>query len=253
MFVLLKIILFFFRPLVWIILLFLIGLFAKKESWKKRSFRAALALLFFFTNPFIINFILSRYETSPVVLAPNQRFGAGILLGGMVSYNRYDRAGYFNGAADRFIQTALLFKKGNIDQIIIAAGNGYITNNNFREGNYIRERLVELGIPEASIYTDINSRNTLENARYTKQIIDSVHLQGPFLLISSAMHLPRAAIAFKKTGIPVNLYPCDFSSKNIGNNIIEDYLLPSARALDKWDNFIKELIGITVYSITGKS
>lgn len=252
MFILLKVLLFFFRPLVWIILLLLVSLLTKNIRWKKQCFIWALGLLIFFTNPWIINSILRQYETKPIVFTAPQKFSTGILLGGLISYNRMDDAGYFNGAADRFIQTALLYKKGIIDHIIIAAGNGYMTNNNFREGNYIKERLLELGIPTTAIYTDINSRNTLENAKYAKQIIDSVHLPGPYLLISSAMHLPRARLAFNKAGISVSLYPCDFSSRNVGNNFIEDYLLPSARALDKWDNFIKEIAGIIIYKSTAK-
>jgi uncharacterized SAM-binding protein YcdF (DUF218 family) len=66
------------------------------------------------------------------------------------------------------------------------------------------------------------------------------------------MHLPRAKNVFQKQGINVIPYPCDFDSKNVGNNFIEDYLLPSGIALNKWDNFIKEIAGISVYKITGK-
>lgn len=252
MFVLLKLLLLLFRPLIWILILFIVATFTRNEKRRKRFSAAGLLLLLFFTNPFIIRKCIALYEVKPVELPSTAKYNAGILLGGMVSYNRNDEKGYFNPAADRFIQTALLYRKGQISNIIVAAGNGYITKNIFREGFFIKQRLMELGVPPENIYIDTSSRNTLENARYSKKLIDSFRISGPHLLISSAMHLPRSQMVFKKAGINADLYPCDFGSKHISNNIIEDHLLPSASALDKWDGFIKEIVGSIAYRITGK-
>jgi uncharacterized SAM-binding protein YcdF (DUF218 family) len=187
-----------------------------------------------------------------VQLSSSAKYNAGILLGGLVGYNRDDQQGYFNPAADRFIETALLYKTGHISCIVVAAGNGYLTKNNFREALFIKQRLMELGVPAQTIYTDTSSRNTLENARYSKKLVDSFHIAGPYLLISSAMHLPRARLVFKKEGINADLYPCDFISKTISNNFFEDYILPSSMALTHWDSFIKEIAGVITYKITGK-
>lgn len=252
MFILLKILLFLFRPLVWILILFLIAALTKNEKRKKRCFRLGLVLLLIFTNPFIIRKSIGLYEMEPIPVSPTSKYNAGILLGGMVSYNRYDNAGYFNDADDRFIQTAILYKKGNINNIIVAAGNGYITENNFSEALFIKQRLIELGIDGNNIYTDTSSRNTLENAQYSKKIIDSLRIVGPYLLISSAMHLPRARLVFKKAGINADLFPCDFIGKHTGNNFFNDYILPQSTALNQWDNLIKEIVGIIAYRITGK-
>jgi uncharacterized SAM-binding protein YcdF (DUF218 family) len=252
MFVLLKILLYLFRPLIWIVILFIFAFLSKNEKRKKLALTASFVLLLFFTNPFIIRKLIAAYEAKPVQLASSTQYNAGILLGGMVSYNRYDGHGYFNSASDRFIQTALLYKTGHINKVLVAAGNGYITQNNFREALFIKQHLVELGLPAENIYTDTSSRNTLENALYTKKLIDSFHIQGPYLLISSSMHLPRARLVFKKAGINADLYPCDFTSKQIRNNFFEDDILPSSGALSDWDNLIKEIAGIVVYKITGK-
>lgn len=252
MFILLKILLFLFRPLIWIVILFLIAAITKNEKRKKWSFRLGLIFLIVFTNPFIIRKCLELYEVQPTQLAATSKYNAGILLGGMVSYNKYDNAGYFNDADDRFIQTALLYKKGNISNIIVAAGNGYITENNFSEALFIKQRLMELGVPAGNIYTDTSSRNTLENAQYSKRIIDSLRINGPYLLISSAMHLPRARLVFKKAGFNADLYPCDYISKHTGNNFFTDYLLPFSPAFNQWDNLIKEIIGMIGYRVTGK-
>jgi uncharacterized SAM-binding protein YcdF (DUF218 family) len=252
MFVLLKVLLFFLRPIVWIVALFIIALFQSNAFRKQRLLKVAVLLLVIFTNPFIIRQVLNNYEAKPFTPRANTHFSAGIVLGGFISYNKKDDRGYFNAASDRFIQTALLYKQGNIDRIIVAAGNGYITNHDFKEANFIKERLVTLGIPAERILTDSTSRNTVENATNTNAIIQAERLQGPFFLITSAMHMPRAKLAFEKQHITVIPYPCDFDSRNVGNNFIEDFLLPSALALNKWENLIKEIAGITVYKITGK-
>ena len=252
MFLLLKVILWFFRPLVWVVILLLWAWFTKKPHWKRRLFGAGLLTLLVFSNPAIINALYRAYEPAPVPVEKAGQYSAGIVLGGFVNYNLKDDAGYFNTASDRFIEAALLYKTGHVRKLIIPAGNGYIVKHGFQEAAWAKERLVQLGIPEGDIYTDVLSRNTLENAQNTKKIIDSLQLPGPFLLISSASHLPRARPVFEKQGIPVTIFPCDFVSRGVGNNLIEDYILPQSTALKNWDSFIKELLGVLTYKITGK-
>jgi uncharacterized SAM-binding protein YcdF (DUF218 family) len=253
MFILLKILLFFLRPIVWVVIIFLIAFFIKNIKRKSFLYKTGILLLLFFSNPFFIRQVINTYQVKPVQLPANAKYNAGIVLGGFVSYNKKDDKGFFNAASDRFIQTALLYKQGHIHKIIVAAGNGYIVKHDFKEANFIKQNLIALGIPPQDIYTDSTSKNTFENAVNTKKIVDSLHLQGTFLLISSAMHLPRAKLVFAKQGMNIMPYPCDFDSKNVGNNFIEDYLLPSGLALNRWDNFIKEIAGVIVYKITGKS
>lgn len=252
MFVLLKLLLILFRPLIWIFLVFLYALFTKNNRRKTLAFRTAVVMLLVFTNPFLVRKLMIAYETAPVRLAPSQKFNAGILLGGMVSYNAADGKGYFSDASDRFIQTALLYKRGHIDRIIVAAGNGYLTKNNFSEADFIKQHLVGLGVPADKIYTDPDSRNTLENAINAKRIADTARITGPYLLISSALHLPRAVKVFRKAGINPTLFPCNYTSRSGGNNFLEDDLLPSSKALFYWDYLIKEWVGTTTYTVTGK-
>ncbi len=252
MFLIGKLFLLFLKPLTWIVVLFIIGIFTKNPKRKKRLILAGLIALLFFSNPFIFRLIAKSYEVQPVTLQPGQQFEAGILLGGFVSYNIKEKRAIFNPAADRFIQTALLYKKQHIQKIIIAAGNGYVAKHDFKEADYAKEQLVLLGIPAENIFTDPYSRNTYENAVNAKKICDSFHIPGKSLLISSAIHLPRAEKLFKKQGLSVQLYPCDFMTQNISNNFWDDYLLPSSNTLSDWDSLIKEWIGTLAHKIQGK-
>src|SRR4051794_2850793 len=96
MFVVLKMLLFLFRPLPWIILFFILGLFLKNTKRKSFFLKAGLICLLFFSNPFVIRLVSGWYEPDAVTLAPNEQFNAGILLGGFVSYVPKDDRGYFN-------------------------------------------------------------------------------------------------------------------------------------------------------------
>jgi len=253
MFLLGKLFLLLIKPLTWAIVLLLIAILSKNPKRKKRTLMAAFVLLFFFSNPFFFRILAREYEEKPVVLNSDEKYQAGIVLGGFVSYNVKTNEAFFNPASDRFIETALLYKKGNIEKIIIAAGNGYVVKHNFQEASFIKDQLVQLGIPQENIFTDGLSRNTYENAVNSKRISDSLHLNGPLLLISSAMHLPRVEKSFIKQKLDIRSYPCDFMTRGGANNFWEDYLVPSSLTLNDWDIFLKELFGIAIYKIVGRA
>lgn len=252
MFLLSKLALFLLRPLLWIVFLFVYALLAKQEMRKKIAFRTGVGLLLFFTNPAISTWALQVYEAGPVKLAPAQTFQTGILPGGLVSYSKKDKTGYFNNVSDRFIQTALLYKRGQIKNIIVAAGSSHMTGDAYSEASFIKKHLIGMGIPAGNIFTDTTSRNTLQNAQRAKRLADSAQLTGPYLLITSAMHIPRAVKMFRKAGLPVQPYPCEFLSRGGGSDFLEDYILPTAGGFGRWENLLKELLSTAVYQLTGK-
>ncbi len=235
----------------WVSALFVLALTQRNPKTKIFFFKVGTVVFLFFSNPMIIRNLIQSYQAKPDTSKAAGLYSAGIVLGGFVSYNHKKDKGYFNAASDRFIQTAILYKTGRIGKIIIAAGNGYLVKHDFNEAAFIKKNLKSLGIPDSVIFTDPDSRNTLENAINSKRIIDSVQLSGPFLLISSALHLPRALRVFQKKGMKVVAYPCDYFSENVGNNFLEDYILPSASALKMWDVLLKEVCGLLLTKMSG--
>src|SRR3546814_14992278 len=60
-----------------------------------------------------------------------------------------------------------------------------------------------------SVRFEAQSRNTAENARLTAALVG----QGdgrPWLLVTSAWHMPRAVASFRAAGLEVLAYPVDF-------------------------------------------
>lgn len=242
------------NPLLWIVLIFLWGIFTKNEKRKKRCHISGIILLLLFSNNFIINKLIMAYQPEKIELRPEETFSAGILLGGFAGMNKKDNKTYFNESADRFIQTAELYKTGHIRKIIIAAGDASILNKKaFREADFARQQLINLGIPPADIFADPDSRNTAENASNAKRIIDSLHFAPPYLLITSALHIPRAKKTFEKAGLQIQAFPCAFLATPIDKYAIAENIIPSGVAIRNWSFFLREIVGQVVYKISGRS
>jgi uncharacterized SAM-binding protein YcdF (DUF218 family) len=99
------------------------------------------------------------------------------------------------------------------------------------------------GNPARIIYED-QSRSTYENALYSYRLIKPQSNEH-WLLVTSAVHMPRAMGAFRKVGFKVEAYPVDFRSSS--------ELIAGSKALNVLDLAVKEWAGLFAYKLTGKS
>jgi uncharacterized SAM-binding protein YcdF (DUF218 family) len=175
-------------------------------------------------------------------------YSAAIVLGGFAGDDSKGR-GMFNAASDRFIQGVLLQKTGRVSHIVISGGNGRLNPDNFREGAWVKFRLREAQVPDSCILIESKSRNTLENASLTKTLLQKHGQRGPYLLVTSAFHMRRSLRIFKKMGVDVIPYTCNYIAGTSDISFWE--LVPSAEALSKWSTYIKEVIGLGVNYISG--
>ena len=160
--------------------------------------------------------------------------------------------GYFAGEADRFIQVLRLYHAGKIRNIAVAAGSSSILRNERIEADFLKEELLAQGIPAENIIAEDRSRNTSENARYILHKLDSMKLPGPYVLVTSAMHMPRALAVFRKQGANVVPYPSSFKEVDY-RKTFADYIIPDTGLLSQWSLFLKEMVGLTVYKLLGKA
>ncbi len=233
------------HPILWIFFLLLAAVVVKNQQIKKRLLVALLVTFLFFSNIWIITNLMAPFHDPPNPMQPNEIYEAGIVLGGITSYDRKSKEGYFNISSDRFIQTALLYKKGHIKKIIVSGGqNGMLKEDDFSESAFIKRNLVDLGVPNQDIFIEEASRNTMENAQYCKVILKQLGLEKkPIVLITSAFHMQRANAIFKKEGIATRTYPCALSILPGSGKFRLYYLLPSTKAMDWWSTLLKEIVG----------
>ena len=235
---------FLLSPLIWIAMLIIAGFLFRKKSVKKICWVLALIIFLVFGNGWLLNWYARQYQPTPVTLAHGTTYSCGIIPGGFASPD-IEGNGNFNSTADRFIQALKLFKQGHITHILVSGGNGKKELKIFREAAWVKEQFVIMGVPDSVIFVEDQSNNTAENVIHTKRILDSGHLPPPYLLISSAHHLPRAAVLYKKSGLAVVEYPCSYIAGR-GISTIAD-LMPGIGTLQTWDIYLKETAGYLWY------
>jgi uncharacterized SAM-binding protein YcdF (DUF218 family) len=238
-----KILEFFIYPFSWIVILTITALFIKKPRLKKKLFIAAAALFFIFSDSFLLNQFAKRWDIQPNNLNETHTYSCAIVLGGFSS-DFANGKGYFNGSADRFIQALKLYETGKVTHILITGGNGNLIADSFREGDWVKTQLQILKVPDSCIIIEDKSRNTIENAAFTKPKLDNAHLKGPYVLITSAFHMRRSLQIFRKTKIDVTPFPCNYLNAG-GYTGLSDFI-PDPGVLAGWNIYIKELFGYFV-------
>jgi len=238
----------FIAPENWIIALAACIFFTKSVTLKKRLAVVIILLILLFGNEFIFTRVVNVWQPKPVTIENNASYDAGIVLGGSASFDKYGR-GYFNGSSDRFIETCILYKTHKIRKVIISGGsNG---PNQPKDAIFQYKKMIEMGVEPSDIILEDSSRTTFENAMFTKIKIDSFRLKPPFVLITSAMHIPRAKRVFLKAGVPVVPFPCDYHVLESKLDFF-DYIIPKVNVILSWNSYFKEVVGLFGYRLFNK-
>ncbi len=210
----------------------------------------AISTLYFFSNEFIFNEVSRIYEPPSVDIQKTEKeYSAAIVLGGLSSYNKAYSQLEFQASADRLFDILPLYFNGNVEKIIIAGGSGRLVNTE-KESPYLKDYLLSLGVKEKDIFIESKSRNTYENALYSKEIIEREDLNGPFLLSTSAAHMPRSKACFEMQGLDVDAFPVDYFGKEREFNP-DRIFTPKAHVLKNWDWLIHEWVGWLFYKLAG--
>jgi uncharacterized SAM-binding protein YcdF (DUF218 family) len=144
-----------------------------------------------------------------------------------------------------------LYKAGKAPLIVVSGGNVFPQDNVRSESYYMKEILVELGVPGDSILLDEGSRNTHENAIETEKILKARGI-NKILLATSSFHMPRAFAVFLKTGLFVIPSTTDigaFNAKATALKIFDKF--PSLDGLNTLQRVMYENLGIAVYCYRG--
>jgi uncharacterized SAM-binding protein YcdF (DUF218 family) len=154
-------------------------------------------------------------------------------------------------AADRIVAAAALARRYPNARIVFSGGSADLFANDAREADYAGEIFADLGIARERLIMERRSRNTYENAVFSKEIASPK--QGErWLLVTSAYHMPRAVGLFRKAGFPVEPYPVDW---RVGGDAA-DILAFSDIAVDglgRTDVALREWMGLVAYRLAGRT
>jgi uncharacterized SAM-binding protein YcdF (DUF218 family) len=251
-FILSKILAFLIVPYTW---LFFGLLFLLKKVWNTPFKKWVLTLTVFMyviSNSFLMDEVVRAWEYSDDdIYLKDTKYDLAIVLGGMgrvdERQNRFD----FGFSGDRLFQTLELYHKKRVSKILITGGSGSISQPHQREAIYIKKYLESISIPDSSIITENNSKNTYENAIFTKHILDSMQFKGSILLVTSSFHMRRSIAIFKKAGYK-NITPY-VTNKITGLRKFEfDYcFIPNVEAVFGLNLILHEIAGYAIYKMKG--
>jgi uncharacterized SAM-binding protein YcdF (DUF218 family) len=223
------------------------GVFAAR--WKPRLGRSlvalSLVLLYAFSMPYVAGKLVEALEPAAAERNPvADRSGQAIVvLGGGAyfaapEYGR-DTVGTFTLARLRY--AAHLHRE--LGTPILVTG-GAPLNTAGSEAELMKQSLSgDFRIPVK--WSERESRNTLENARYSYRILSAVGVRRIYL-VTSAWHMPRARLAFEAVGFTVIPAGTGFRSK-LGLTVVD--FLPNASALSSSSWLFHEVIGIGWYHL----
>jgi uncharacterized SAM-binding protein YcdF (DUF218 family) len=175
-----------------------------------------------------------------------------IVLGGSVDpdLSAAHQAPVVRQAADRMLAPLELARRYPNAKIVFTGGSGDLISSGAREADWSAVLLENAGIAKERLTLERNSRNTYENALFTKQLV-SPKPGERWLLVTSAYHMPRSMGIFRKAGFDVEPYPVDW--RTAGRGDLFTFTNVGADGLGHTDVAVREWIGLVAYRLMGRT
>ena len=222
-------------------------------GWLKlsRSFLSSVVFLMLITctlpvGEWLLAPLENRFSANPALpIAPT----GIIVLGGAVDPVISEAWGQteIGEAAERVTTLLYLANLYPDSQLIFTGGSGFISEQSFKEADYVRFLFEELSLDERAILFESESRNTEENVMNSKALLNPQPDQD-WILVTSAFHMPRAVGVFCQANWPVIPYPVDHRSNR--NNLLR-LSLDFSKNLSLLEEAAHEWVGLIAYRITG--
>ncbi|MDH7794486.1 MULTISPECIES: YdcF family protein [unclassified Beijerinckia] len=154
-------------------------------------------------------------------------------------------------AGTRMTASAALAYRYPNARIVFSGGSGRILGGDVSEAEVARRIYTSLGIAADRMTLEEESRNTWENAVFTRDLVKPKPGEV-WLLVTSAYHMPRSMGLFRQAGFPVVPCPVDYSTRGTWY----DFIRPSAETslgLRRTDRAVREYIGLVAYYLSGKT
>lgn len=149
----------------------------------------------------------------PVPASLPERVDGIVVLGGaadpVVSAARGQPS--LNGAVERVTAMVDLARRYPEAKLVFSGGSGSVTAQDLKEAPVVRDFLAGIGFPSERVIFEAQSRNTRENAILSKDLARPAGGET-WLLVTSALHMPRAVGAFRAAQWPVLPFPVDYST-----------------------------------------
>lgn len=203
---------------------------------------AATAWLWMWSTPVVSDMLVRHVEadSGPRRVEEVPAADVIVVLGGAMRPAEPPNRPYpgMDAAADRVWHAARLYHAGKAPWVLVSGGAD--THATESEAASMRRLLLDMRVPQQAILLEAESRDTVSNANNSAALMRAKGLRRA-ILVTSAVHMARAAALFTLTGVQVQPAPTDYESRN--GPWRSKAALPSAEALDRSGRAIKELVG----------
>jgi uncharacterized SAM-binding protein YcdF (DUF218 family) len=186
---------------------------------------------------------LERGQTVPQPL----RGDVIVLLGGGLFDGAPDFSGPGSLPGDMMARLVTAVRVQRQLGVPIIVSGGVVYAGRSAEAPVIRRLLVDLGVPAEQVIMEDKSRDTEDNARFSKEILRRYGFAQP-LLLTSAYHMRRSLAAFQRVGVAVTPLPANFHAGT--TRLIWADFLPDASAMAGSAKVLREYLGLGWYKLT---
>lgn len=182
--------------------------------WGRRLVQATVVFLLLVAALPWTDWLLVPLENRvPPPAALPERVDGIVVLGGAIdpvlSAERKQPA--LNDAAERLTAMVQLGRSYPQARLIYSGGSGSVTRQDAKEAPVARDLLATMGFDCDRVAFEDQSRNTRENAVFAHAIA-APRPDQTWLLVTSAIHMPRSLGAFRAAGWRVVPYPVDYTT-----------------------------------------
>ena len=257
-FILSKTIGFFLLPTNFLCVLLVLGLFLARTRFaalaNRLSFAAITLLLLMAYTPLGHIILLPLEERMSRPATPkNMKAPYGIIvLGGSIDTIVTKARGTvaINESAERLTEAIELARRFPKARIVFSGGSGQIFSQNMRESDAAKNFFSSMGLNPDRLIFEGKSRNTWQNASYTKNLLKPTADQR-WLLVTSAFHMPRSIGCFRKVGMSVIPWPVDYRTR--GKSDIYRMFDRASEGWKRVDIGVREWVGLLLYRLTGRT
>lgn len=252
MFVISKIVTALFDPFMVLLLLFTLAaalLFTRRRGLGQAMLLAGLAVwgasAVLPVEAWLIAPLESRFPQAP----PPDTVEGIIVLGGAIDPAISAARGQVSmgGGAERVLALADLARRYPDARLVYSGGSGSVLDQDHKEAPYARRQLDSLCMDTSRVLFEGQSRNTRENAILSRSLAQPSG-QGSWLLVTSAIHMPRAMGTFRADGWKVAAYPVDYTTTGTARPA-----LSASAGLRQVAAAAKEWLGLAYYRLRGWS
>lgn len=187
----------------------------------------------------------ARPDPAPAAVA-----GIIVLGGGFEGAVNLARGGYeMNQSGDRYVEAAILARLYPEAKIVVTGGDGSLLLEGEGDGDTAPRLLTALGVDPERLILENRSRNTHENALFTRELVQPKPGET-WLLVTSAFHMPRSVGLFRRVDFDVVPWPVDY--RTTGRETVGLTTRNVPGSLQNLTVGLREWLGLIAYRLSGR-